>query len=264
MNYSFAPHLRAICWAGGVEEPRATLFALVDAARLDPSARKRLGNLRDVPTELLFDSSFARSALHLSPLLFELSPNLNRIEQMLILDRACAEFPMLSFIRSPLSLADLVTHLRSVLLIEAESVPYLLRYADTQMMAAANNAFGPSQRAVFFHDIEAWFTVDYRGVLDNVADSGSHLQDDHVAGQPIVFDAEQTSRLLRAVAIPVLASQLRNLESLFGVALTHAEQSAFAARCLADGGAATDNDAELVSLAVKCWRREAPQPGATR
>ena len=140
----------------------------------------------------------------------------------------------------------------------------LLRYADTQMMAAANNAFGPSQRAVFFHDIEAWFTVDYRGVLDNLADSGSHLQDDHVAGQPIVFDAEQTSRLLRAVAIPVLASQLRNLESLFGVALTHAEQSAFAARCFADAGAATDNDAELVSLAVQCWRREAPQPGATR
>jgi len=264
MNYTFAPHLCAICEVGGVEEPQATLFALVDAARLDLSARKRLDNLRDVTTEIVFESSFARSALQFSPLLFELSPNANRIEQMLILDRACAEFPMLSFLRSPLSLADLVTHLRSVLLIEAENVPYLLRYADTQMMAAANEAFNPPQRGVFFHDIEAWFTVDHEGVLDNVADNNIYLQASHVAGTPILFDIEQTSSLLHAAAVPALASQLRNLESSFAAALTHAQQSAFAARCFADASGPVEDDTELLSQALQRWRLEAPQPCATR
>ena len=159
---------------------------------------------------------------------------------------------------------DLVTHLRSVLLIEAESVPYLLRYADTQMMAAANDAFDPSQRAVFFHDIQAWFTVDHRGVLDNVADSNIYLQASHVAGAPILFDAEQTSRLLHAAAVPALASQLRNLESSFGAALTHAQQSTFAARCFADASGPVDDNTELLSHALQRWRLEAPQPGATR
>ena len=262
MNYTFVPHARTICEVSGVGERQASLYALVDVARLDPLAKRRLGHLRDAPTELLFENSFARSALHLSPLLFELSPTSIRIEQVRMLDEACADFPVLSFIRSPMSIVELVTQLRSVLLIEADNVPYLLRYADTQMMKAANETFSPLQRGVFFRDIESWFTVNHRGVLDDAAGPGAYRQAGDVAGQPIVFDAEQTSRLLRAAAVPVLASQLRNLESSFGAALTHAQQSAFAERCLADAGPAGDDDAKLVSQSLQRWRDGAPRIGA--
>ena len=257
MNYTFVPHLRAIAAGKGESKPATHLFALADAARFDSTAKKAVCLLSHTPTERVFEDSFARSALHLSPLLIELSDSVDtRLEQMVFLDNACCGFPMLTFIRSRSTLRGLVMHLRSVLLIEAERVPYLLRYADTQMMTAANAAFSPAQRSTFFDGMDAWFTVNYQSLLDDAADDSAHPQAGPVERQPILLDAEQTTALLQAVAVPVLASQMRNLASSFAAALTHAQQTAFAAECVVAAGGQVDDDSVLTSNAMQRWQRQ--------
>ena len=259
MGYTFASHLREI--SGGNNQPALGLFGLVDAARFGSNRGKASKLLPQAPTEILFEDSFARSALHLSPLVIEVSGSGDsRIEQACLLNRACSAFPMLTFIRSRWTLTGLVSQLRSVLLIEAERIPYLLRFADTQMMAAANAVFTPSQRSAFFEGIEAWFTIDHAGLLGDAADSRVHMQAPLAADKPILLDDVQTTALIHAVAVPVLASQLRNLDSSFAANLTHVQQTAFAADCVAEAGVAADEGSALVSAALQRWQLAAPRP----
>ena len=61
-------------------------------------------------------------------------------------------------------------------------------------------------------------------------------------------------QLLNAVAIPVLASQLRNLDPSFARSQSHAQQTAFAAECIAAGNkSGVDEEAMLTLFALQRW-----------
>lgn len=256
MAYTFAPHAHGIATAPNIAgQPEHRLFALVDGARATARIQRGLRPLLQLPREHVFEDSFAKSALHLSPVLMQLSDAQDsRLAQMVALDEACSHLPMLTFIRSALGLTALTAKLRELLLVEAEQSPYLLRFADPQMLAAANAVFTPAQRAAFFGGIEGWFTVDFRGAMSNAADPALCPQAVPASPLPMAFDAEQTSALLTAVAVPVLASQIGNLDGSFAATLTHAEQTAFAAQCVEAAGLGATDDAELVSMGLQRWR----------
>ena len=256
MPYIFAPHAQALASPTPVAgRPELRLFALLDGARATAPIKRHLRALQSLPSQHIFEDSFAKAALHLSPVLMQLSDSEDsRLVQVLALDQACSELPMLTFIRSALSLTALASKLRELLLVEVEHSPYLLRFADPQMLCAANSVFTPAQRSAFFGDIDAWSTVDFRSAMDDAADPARYPRALPATPLPIAFDAEQTSALLAAVAVPVLASQIGNLDSSFTAALTHAEQTAFAAECIEAAGDDAADEAQLVSAALQRWR----------
>ena len=256
MSYAISPNLDAILSSAGDDAARVLPhFALVDAGQL---LHLKLPMDRLLPmaaTELLFEESFAKSALHLSPALLQL--NTSRpvcTDEIRILDRACESLPVLTLLRSDHSLKDLAAHLRSALLIEAEESAYLFRFADSQMMAAMNTVLTPSQRGCLFAGIDGWWSIDHWGRLDNGADQTRYPQAVPPSAFPLQLDAAQTDRLLTAVAVPVFASQLRNLDPSFARIHNHAQQTAFAAECIAAGNAAgVDADSDLTSFALQRW-----------
>ena len=261
MSYAFAPHLTTMvdealaCEARSVGATTCQTFALVDAGQMGDQGNSIRKLLPDVPFELLFEDSFAKSALHLSPVLIELSAtSQQRAAQTLAIDKACRHLPAMTLVTGPVALAELVAHLREMLLVESDRSPYLLRFADSQMMSAANSIFTPEQRACFFGELTGWWTVDHLGVADNAADASVHHQARPAVRAPLVLDDAQTDGLLKAVAAPVRASQLRNLEVTFAAALSHAQQMLFAAECLAAAAKqGLDSDADLTLHALQRW-----------
>lgn len=258
MTYSFAPHVETLMLSPGIGEAPSALrsFALIDAAQLELASRPARPLLPGARSAHLFEETFAKAALHLSPVLIELDavPSVF-VEQIGALDRACQHLPVMALLRSTASLTELTAHLRSVLLVSAEHVPYLLRFADTEMLAATNEVFTPAQRAHFFERTEAWLTVNFDGVLDDAASPAMHAQVQPASPAPLVFDAAQTDGLMKAAAAPILASQLRHLHIDFAERLDHAEQVRFASRCItASALEDVDPDADLLVSATVRWQ----------
>ena len=261
MAYTFAAHMA--CLIPAQPEPGSTqaplnAFALIDAAQLLPLKRPLQRLVPDAPCSLLFEESFARSALELSPLLLALSAQPEALaQQMAALDAACQHLPVMSVIHTPLSLDELTQHLRDLLLIEADGSAYLLRFADSQMLAAVNNAITPNQRTSVMSPLRAWFVVDHEGRLNDEANAKTHPQAQPAAPLPLVLDASQTHALLAGAAVPTLASQVRHLDESFAQKLSHAQQTEFIVQCIALAqGAGIDDENELMSLTLQRWQTE--------
>lgn len=269
MNYSFASNLgdiglgSATCSGGPNATPAVPLFVLIDAGQLphfDKSLRRGLPN---VPSAPIFEDSFAKASIYLSPVLLELNATIDLCrEQVLVLDAVCRHLPVMGLLRGPVTLRQLTAHLRSLLLMEADGSPYLWRFADSQVLSATCSVLQPVQHARVFQGLEAWWTVDHDGVLDNAVARRLPLDTAPVA-TPLCLDERQTNALLTACAVPLLAGQLRHLEMSFASSLNHADQMRFAADCLAAArAAAIDDDAELASFAAERWldRHRGPAP----
>ena len=258
MSYTLAQYFEAIAAMSGQNyAAKSNWFALVDGARETAGIRRALRTLQTLPAPNVFEDSFAHAALHLSPRLVQLSEDhRTRSYQMRTLDRACCELPMLSFLRSELPQTELVLRLRRLLLVEADGAPYLLRFADTQMLPAVNSVLTPAQRSALFDGIDVWLTVDFEGTLHDVADSGANDRAAPAADLPLRLDAAQVDSLLAAVAAPVLVGQINAFDTTFAEQLTHVQQSAFAAKCIAAHGCEAIQDGDLVSLALQRWRIE--------
>ena len=257
MSYTFRPHLTAIddCLDCGGDS--SITYALVDAGQIPEFVEKVGAWMADSPRELLFERSFARSALHLSPMLIQLlAPSEQRHRQLEALDDACRHLPVLSVINAPMSLEHLIEHLRSLMLIEADDSPYLLRFADSQSFSAVNAAFTPEQRATFFSSVRHWWSVDHAGVLhDHTCNLAAPRSTSAVAPLPLRFEGAAVDALLSAAAGPILASQLRHLDDTFGRALSHAEQVTFATDCLGlIEECDVDSDIDSTSFALRRWR----------
>ena len=261
MAYTFAAHMA--CLIPAQPEPGSTqtplnAFALIDAAQLLPLKRPLQRLVPDAPCSLVLEESFARSALELSPLLFALSarPEI-LIRQMAALDAACQHLPVMSVIHTTLSLNELTQHLRGLLLIEADGTAYLLRFADSQMLASANNAITPNQRTSVMSPLHAWLIVDHQGRLNDEVDVKTHPQAQPAAPLPLVLDASQTHALLAGAAVPTLASQVRHLDESFAQKLSHAQQTEFIGQCIAAArDAGVDDENELMSLTLQRWQAE--------
>ena len=264
MSYTFAQYFEAIAAMSGQNyAAKSNWFALVDGARETSGIRRALRTLQTLPVANVFEDSFAHAALHLSPRLMQLSEDhRTRTYQMRTLDRACCELPMLSFLGSELPQTELVLRLRRLLLVEADGAPYLLRFADTQMLPALNSVLTPAQRSALFDGIDVWLTVDFEGTLHDVADSGVDDRAAPTTDLPLRLDAGQVDSLLDAVAAPVLVGQITAFDITFAEQLTHAQQSAFAAKCITDQAGVLQQDGELVSLALRRWRSEQVLSGA--
>jgi len=253
MSYSFAAHTREL--APWPEQPPGHMFALIDAAQLQPLKRPLKRMLDDGLSVLVFEDTFAKSALDLSPVVLQLGGEAESfVRQVTALDAACHHLPAMSILRSSLLIDELVQHLRSLMMIEADGTAYLLRFADSQMLAAANSILMPTQRARFFKGISAWWTVDYHGHLHDQACASDHEQVWPAIDLPLQLDAAQTNALMTAVAVPVLASQVRNLDDGFARKLSHAEQMDFIHACLVAAREEAWDENEHLGLALQRWQ----------
>lgn len=232
MDYALTPH-RPVWLAPRGADPATPQaphrwFALIDWMQLPEPTRRRHPLAKQVPdaaSVALFAGCFAEPALALSPVLMALSEAPEALaRQVEALDAACHTLPILSLLHTPATLAQLTQHLQSLLRIEADGTPYLLRLADTQMLAAAQAVLTAAQRARFFSGISAWWATDHQSQLHDLA-SGDREQP--AAPLPLTLDTDQTHALLAAASLPMMASQMRHLDSLFGQTLTHAQQMAF-------------------------------------
>ncbi|MGY4830404.1 DUF4123 domain-containing protein [Sphaerotilaceae bacterium SBD11-9] len=205
-----------------------------------------------MPTAPLYDDTFAKGALAFSPVVMEFDPDMQTLEPF---DSICHHLPVLALLRTQRRLGPLTHHLRERLLVEADGEPFMLRLADTQMLAAANAAFSPEQRAAFFEGVDAWVAADHKGRLQNMADRATFAQAPVPASLPPQLDGHQLRCLLEASAAPALASQLREFDPGFGQALNHAQQIAFAHECIVQARLdAVDMDAELPSFTLQRWQ----------
>ena len=218
MSYSFAPHLATLRTARS-NDATGRLYALVDVAQL-PGARRAVERVIGAEQyRLLFAGCFAESAMSLSPLLIELpAPGEAALSQISALDNSLKSLPVLGVLLTAMTLDELTRHLQSLLIIETDESPYLLRLADTQMLAAFNATLEPAQRARLFYAIDNWWTVDHNGTLIDFCNGRDAAQS--LANLPLQLTADQTSTLLTAVIVPTLASQLRNLNNAFATTLT--------------------------------------------
>ena len=147
-SFSFAGHTKVLTERLGASPER--LFALIDAGQI-PDFSKSLRKLPDgANRRQLFEDTFAHRALELSPLLLEISPDSDALQHTLqTLDAICRHLPVLSYLSSEESLDAMAGHLRNLLRIESDESDFLLRFADTQMMAGIATILTPAQNAAF-------------------------------------------------------------------------------------------------------------------
>jgi Domain of unknown function (DUF4123) len=189
--------------------------------------------------------------------LIELSDNANtRQEQLLLLDGLCQHLPVMGILHSTHTSQELLQHLRALLKIEADTTPYMLRFADTQMLVATTSILNADQLACFFYGIQAWYVVDHHGRLHNLAQDAAQAQDLPAVAPPLKIDAQQTDALLGASAVPILASQVRNQEASFAEQLTHAQQCAFIDNCVTEAKAQWLEENEWPEFAKQRWQEQ--------
>jgi hypothetical protein len=232
-------------------------YALVDLAQLvafDQSF-KRSSLLRHLPKAVIFEGTFAKGAIELSPILFEISTDsIEATKQLIALDNLCLNQSVLSILQSTLHLEALTKHLQDLLLISADGTDYLLRYADTQILAGVNQVLNPSQRSVFFQGIHAWYVTDYQGQLDNMLNQQRYPQLGNLNDLPLSFDVAQTNALLAALAVPMLTAQLRELEPSFAQNLSNIQQIAFVSESLAIAKEDWIEEEVMTSWILERWK----------
>ena len=254
-SFSFAGHAKVL--TERLDGPER-LFALIDAGQI-PDCSK---SLRKLPgganRRRLFEDTFAHRALALSPLLLEIAADPDTFQNTLrTLDAICHQLPVLSYLSCDATLDALAGHLRNLLRIEAEESDFLLRFADTQMMAGIATILTPAQHAVFFEGIGAWWIVDHRGALSDLVQLHSPHPPAEPVALPLQFDAAQNRALLDATRIPALAAQLRYADPAFGTLISFAAQSECISRGIAaaqDAGQA--DDTELLSYCLEYWQQQ--------
>lgn len=254
MTYSFAAQAWALTASrpGAPEQMPARWFALIDVAQSAGLDQHLRGLLPGAQRLRLFDGFFTEPALPLSPELIELSDETEVLSaQVAALDEACRHLPMLSLLRTTLTLEVLVHHLQSLLCIEADGTEYLLRFADSQLLAAISATLTPAQRARFFSGVAAWWIADHAGCVHDMA---AFEQAQPAAELPLELDAQQTQALLAAAIVPTLASQLRALEPAFARTLSHAQQCAFVTSAVAAAREARIGDDALGDWLQLRWQ----------
>lgn len=269
MSYSWKPHLRSLaCLKGSASRdsvPAPVQFmALVDLGQLrspDASLRRFLAERR---SEQLFDGTFAKAALSLSPVLVSLGADAGwASEQIQSLDRYCSHLPVLAVLCTHQPYEAVMTHCRSMMRISANGNEYLWRFADIQMMQAVAGTLTEPQRIQILGPFRSWWVVDHAGRLHDLA-GNLPPGEMPLVPQPLVLDDAQTDMMTDAIAGPVLASQLRMLEPGFASALTHAAQIEFAIHCIEQARELTlDEDAELLAWALDQWARRMNAPSST-
>ena len=255
-SFSFSGHAKVLTERLGASPER--LFALIDAGQV-PDFSKSLRKLADGGNRrLLFEDTFAHGALALSPLLLEIASEPDALQDTLkTLDATCHQLPVLSYISSEATLDTLAGHLRNLLRIEADESDFLLRFADTQMMAGIATVLTPAQHAAFFEGIGAWWIADHRGVLSELVQLQATEPRAEPVALPLQFDSAQISALLNATRIPALAAQLRFADPAFGTLLSLAAQSECISRGVAAAqGAGQSDDTEFLSYCVEYWHQQ--------
>lgn len=255
-SFSFSGHAKVL--TERLDGSPQRLFALIDAGQI-PDLSQSLRKLPDVANRrLLFEGTFARRALALSPLVLEIAADAGALQDTLqTLDAICHRLPVLSYLSSDATLDTLAHHLRNLLRIEAEESDFLLRFADTQMMAGIAAILTPAQHAAFFKGIGGWWIVDHRGALSELVQLQSAQPRAEPVPLPLQFDTTQNSALLDATRIPALAAQLRYADPAFGTLLSFAAQSECISRGVAtaqDAGQA--DDTEWLSHCLEYWQQQ--------
>lgn len=262
MSYTLAPHIAALCPDTATSTSNAntlSAYGLIDRGQLATRHRRRLDILlQDTLHVPLYENTFAKAALDLSPVLLALPKDSEaRRGRILDLDAVCKDRPILSILYSPATLQELLAHLQARLLIEADGIPYLLRLGDTQMLEAFNAVLKPEQRRHFFAQIHAWLFADCFGRLNDMAQTASREPESEPLCSPLALDTHQTNSLLDAAAVHTFASQLRKLDAQFDQRLDHANQARFVTTCLVTAREAGIHDeTALLARMLEQWRRE--------
>jgi hypothetical protein len=113
-----------------------------------------------------------RALLAASPMFYELPwREADTLSKALAqLGRYVCDRPMLSFMRSPLSLADLVARMREVIEVEtSDGEPFVLRWADTRVSPTLAHALSRDHWARLCQPLTAWHIVDRSGQVRELA-----------------------------------------------------------------------------------------------
>ena len=244
--YSYAEHWDTLThWQG---QAPTQLFALVDVGQL-PDAGARLNRMVAAESQrILFVDTFADAARELSPVLMVCDDPL-----LPGLDELCCRLPILSYLRSALTLDALTQHLQELLNIKTPDSAFLLRYADIQMLPAIIGVLNPTQRAAFLAGIDAWWVVNQRGQLLEMGAAYTKTKPEKL---PLVLSDEQLAALLDATIFSSLVSQLRHIDPSFAQRWSPAEQIDFVTRAVAAAKAQGVIDAdEIRAWCFACWQQ---------
>jgi hypothetical protein len=157
--------------------PALSWYALVDGAfDYDAGGPPLAGFTQRAPT---YDCDEFNALLAASPYLVALSASdyATLLAQITTLVRHRRNRPMLSFIGSAVSAADLNTnfqHYASAATQDGES--YMLRFADTRILPAIAAHLHPASWRGISQSIRAWHYIDRNGAVDEVAVSGDEAQ----------------------------------------------------------------------------------------
>ena len=195
----------------------------------------------------------------LSPVLIELTPSAAEFEANIqALDKGCQHRPILAILKATARLPDLAIHLSDRIRIVASDNAYLIRIADSLMAAAFISVLRDTQRTLFLGPIEAWWAQGIDGELMDLA-RGEKPPTDEVP--PLKLDDEQTNALLDAAAIPVMASQLSQLDRDFETQLSHLEQMRLVQQALSDAKLiGLEGDQELFDAVLSAWAEHPTRP----
>jgi len=187
------------------DQPEAQLFALIDAAFDDAVYRqflqthpRALSIYAGTDYEELMEAS-----PHLVKLTVEHTHELEREIDMLV--HNCSGVPMLSFVSSPLGLADVKALFQRFITVHtADGTSYALRFADTCVLIPLLDVLSPAQRAALTPPGTHLLCPTRSGQLI----ASQAVQETPAPMQRLDFSDEQVARLEEAMEADAVLAQL--------------------------------------------------------
>ncbi|MDF3837281.1 DUF4123 domain-containing protein [Cupriavidus basilensis] len=138
------------------------VHALLDLSFADDARRQALAQLAPEPSTLYRDLYAGEGLDSIDPWLIEVP--LEPADRFLALCEHCAGQPMLSFLVSPASHGDLLTHLRGQLEAKDDAGDtFILRWADTRCLPSMYAILDETQRTRLCSGISAWWYMSRDG-----------------------------------------------------------------------------------------------------
>ena len=234
-------------------------YLLVDQAQawptptLSPVSSAWRKRLEAFPHKWLFEGTFAHAALHLSPVLIDLSSCMEHTGRNIqTIERPMQHLPASSVLITEAPLLDIAQHIQTLFKLEVDSEPMIWRLADTHMLMAVLSVMTASQRGQILGPIRHWWLVNHHQELIDLTRALAHERSPLF--EKISLSQEQTQAMLDYIRPLTLAAQLRQLEPSFANALAHADQIKFSETALrlaeAEG---VDLDEDMVPWALQYW-----------
>jgi hypothetical protein len=230
----------------------APSFALLDGV-IDASVLKRLAHLLDASNHVkLFSGTFAAAAEKYSPVLIDLAQaqagNVKFIDRLL---RCCNGTPMLSFLYTDVSLAELSAHLKEILMVKtADEQAFFLRYTDVRILPEFFSVLTLQQRRAFLGATHQWLMVNHRDELIALTEP---ITDQAVMDYPLSLDEKQYVQLMDRTAPYAIVAQLEELSARFSTAFSLGERIEFVlthSKIAKDHGFQDSSDVSAWCLAV--------------